>query len=322
MSRDNQGTKNISVKLADLPDFELIQSGTGGCAGCPSPMGLRIVGKALGPNSIMVMTPSCAVASIGMLPKSSYAVPVFNVCFASAGASAAGISMALDAQLENGQLTGEKPTVFTWVGDGGTYDIGFQGISAAAERNDDFIHFCYNNEAYSNTGVQRSGATPQYASTTTTPAGKTERKKNMPLLMLDHRVAYVATASIAYPQDFYRKVAKAKEIKGFRYIELHAPCGPGWKFAASDTVELGKLAVKTGAWQLWEAEKGKVTVNTPTLQLAEGKLQPAPLEEYLKKQGRFAQLIKSAGKDAAIAQLSDEIRADLAELLKRAERPE
>lgn len=314
----NNNAKAISVKLGDMPDFELIQSGTGGCAGCPSPMGLRIVGKALGPNSIMVMTPSCAVASIGMLPKSSYAVPVFNVCFASAGASAAGISGALDAQLESGQLEGEKPTVFTWVGDGGTYDIGFQGISAAAERNDDFIHFCYNNEAYSNTGVQRSGATPKYASTTTTPAGKAERKKNMPLLMLEHQAAYVATASIAYPQDFYRKVARAKEIKGFRYIELHAPCGPGWKFPGSDTVELGKLAVKTGAWQLWEAENGKMTVSSPTLQLAEGKMELTPLEEYLKRQGRFAHLLKSGEKDAAIREMSAEIRSDLAELLKRA----
>lgn len=306
-----------NVKLADMPAYELVKSGTGGCAGCPSPMGLRIVGKALGPNSIMVMTPSCAVASIGVMPKSCYEVPVLNVCFASAGASAAGISMSLDAQLKNGALSGEKPTVFTWVGDGGTYDIGFQGISAAAERNDDFIHFCYNNEAYSNTGVQRSGATPKYATTTTTPAGKEAQKKNVPLLMLEQRVAYVATASLAYPLDFYRKIQKAKSIKGFKYIELHAPCGPGWKFAGSDTVELARLAVKSGAWLLWEGEHGKLTLNAPTKQLAEGKMPCADLEDYLKAQGRFAHIMKSPEKDAIIEEMKGEIRREMDFMLGR-----
>ncbi len=311
---------SISAKLTDLPDYELIQKGTGACAGCPSPMGLRIVGKALGTNAIMVMTPSCAVASIGMMPKSCYDVPTLNVCFASAGASAAGISGALDVQIAKGLIPGPKPVVFNWVGDGGTYDIGFQGISAAAERNDDFIHFCYNNEAYSNTGVQRSGATPLHAATTTTPSGKNEGKKNMPLLMLDHAPAYVATASIAYPQDFYKKVAKAKEIKGFRYIELHAPCGPGWKFPASETVEIGRLAVKTGAWALWEAEEGRLTISRPTLQLAEGKTKPSPLADYLKVQGRFAALMKGAGKEQAIAAMAQSIEKELAELLARSKR--
>jgi pyruvate ferredoxin oxidoreductase beta subunit len=310
-------TKNISTRLADLPDYELVQSGTGACAGCPSPMGLRSVGKALGPNAIMVMTPSCAVASLGMLPKSCGDVPVFNVCFAAAGASAAGISGALDAQLAKGILAGPKPVVFNWVGDGGTYDIGFQGISAAAERNDDFIHFCYNNEAYSNTGVQRSGATPRYAATTTTPAGKEESKKNLPLLMLEHRPAYVATASIAYPRDFYRKVARAREIKGFRYIELHAPCGPGWKFPASETVAIGRLAVKTGAWALWEAAAGELELNTPTLQLAEGKMKREPLEEYLRSQGRFAGLMKRRDREAAVAEMALTIEKELAGLLAR-----
>jgi pyruvate ferredoxin oxidoreductase beta subunit len=306
-----------ATKLADMPDYELVQSGTGGCAGCPSPMGLRILGKALGPNAIMVMTPSCAVASIGVMPKSCYAVPVFNVCFASAAASAAGISMALDAQLEKGELTGEKPTVFTWVGDGGTYDIGFQGISAAAERDDDFIHFCYNNEAYSNTGVQRSGATPKYASTTTTPAGKTANKKNAALLMLEQRASYVATASLAYPLDFYRKVEKAKSIKGFKYIELHAPCGPGWKFAASDTVTVGRMAVKSGAWMLWEGEKGKLTINTPSKQLAEGKMPRTSLEEYLRVQGRFAHIFKSQDKEAIIQEMEAEITREMQFMLAR-----
>ncbi|HHW02158.1 MAG TPA: hypothetical protein GXX35_05040 [Thermoanaerobacterales bacterium] len=130
----------MSVTIKDLPDVEYVFPGAAACAGCPSTIALRIVGKALGENAIMIMTPSCAVASIGPLPKSCYTISVLNICFASAGASAAGLTMVLDALYEKGRLKGEKPTVFNWAGDGGTYDIGFQDISAAAERNDDFIH--------------------------------------------------------------------------------------------------------------------------------------------------------------------------------------
>ena len=321
MVRENTNTWTPgtgSEKLAEMPDYEMVLRGTGACAGCPSPMGLRIVGKALGPDSIMVLTPSCTVASTGMLPKSCFDIPVLNCCFASAGASAAGISGALDVQIAKGAIPGPKPVVFNWIGDGGTYDIGFQGISAAAERNDDFIHFCYNNEAYSNTGMQRSGATPRYASTTTTPAGKTENKKNLPLMMLEHGCAYVATASVAYPQDLYRKVVKARDIKGFRYIEVHAPCGPGWKFPSDQTVEMGRLAVRTGAWALWEAEGGKLTLNAPTLQLAEGKAVRVPLENYLKAQGRFDTVMKSPDKDKLIEEMERDIQKELGILLNRA----
>lgn len=309
----------MSVKLKDFSENEFVISGSAACAGCPSVMALRVVGKALGENAIMIMTPSCAVASIGLLPKSCYSVPTLNICFASAGASAGGMSLALDALYEKGRLQGEKPTVFNWVGDGGTYDIGFQGISAAAERNDDFIHFCYNNEAYSNTGVQRSGATPIYATTTTTPFGKEVNRKNLPLLMLEHRIPYVATASLAYPMDLYRKVAKAKSIKGFKYIEVHAPCYPGWKFAASDTVQMSRLAVKSGTWMLWEGEYGKLTLNNPTALYAQGKASTIPVEEYIGCQGRYAHLMKSPEKDTYLAELEEEVKRGLTFMAGRAE---
>ena len=307
-----------SEKYADMPDYEMVLKGTGACAGCPSPMALRIVGKALGPDSIMVLTPSCTVASTGMMPDSCFDVPVLNCCFASAGASAAGISGALDAQIAKGILPAPKPVVFTWIGDGGAYDIGFQGLSAAAERNDDFIYFCYNNEAYSNTGMQRSGATPKYASTTTTPAGKTENKKNMPLLMLEHASAYVATASVAYPLDLYRKAVKARDIKGFRYIEVHAPCCPGWKFPNDETVEIGRLAVNSGAWALWEAEEGRLSMSAPTRQIAEGKRETLPLEDYLKAQGRFDTVIKSPDKEKIIREMERGIQRELRNLVEKA----
>ncbi|MEL7564423.1 MAG: thiamine pyrophosphate-dependent enzyme [Dehalobacterium sp.] len=309
----------MSVKIKDFSDVEYVVSGSAACAGCPSTMALRIVGKALGKNAIMLMTPSCAVASIGLLPKSCYSLPTLNICFASAGASAGGLTLALDALYKKGRLQGEKPTVFNWVGDGGTYDIGLQGISAAAERNDDFIHFCYNNEAYSNTGVQRSGATPIHAVTTTTPLGKEVHRKNMPLLMLDHCIPYVATASLAYPMDLYRKVAKAKSIKGFKYIEIHAPCYPGWKFAASDTVKMSRMAVKSGAWLLWEAENGKLTLNNPTALYAQGKAELIPVEQYIEGQGRYAHLMKSPEKESFLTDIREEIKRDLKFMAGRAE---
>ena len=298
-----------------MPDYEMVNKGTGACAGCPSPMGLRIVGKALGPDTVCVMTPSCTVASTGMMPKSCFDIPILNCAFASAAASASGISGAYDAMIEKGVLAGPKPTVITWIGDGGTYDIGLQGLSAAAERNEDFIYFCYNNEAYGNTGMQRSGATPLHAVTTTTPSGKTEKKKNVPLLMLEHDCAYVATASVAYPQDLYRKVSKARDIKGFRYIEIHSPCGPGWKIPWSETVDMGKRAVKSGSWALWETDNGKLIINPPTLQIAQGKVMPTSLEEYLKLQGRFDIVTKSPDSESIIADMKASIQKDLHRLL-------
>lgn len=301
----------MSAKINDLSNVEYVLPGSAACAGCPSAMALNIVGKALGEKAIMVMTPSCAVASIGLPPKSCYSIPVLNICFASAGASAGAISAALDILIEKGRIKDEKPTVFNWAGDGGTYDIGLQGISAAAERNDDFIHFCYNNEAYSNTGMQRSGATPLYAVTTTTPQGKEVRRKNVPLIMLEHRIPYAATASLAYPMDLYRKVEKAKRTKGFKYIEILAPCYTGWRFSASDTVKMSRLAVKSGAWLLWESEYGKLTLNSPTDLIAQGKMEPTPIVEYIKGQGRYSQLMKSEQKEERLKAIQEDILHEL-----------
>ncbi len=304
------------AKIKDLSDFELVKAGSGACAGCPSTIALRIVGKALGENSIMLMTPSCAVASIGLLPKTCYDVPVQNICFAAAGASGGGAALALDVLARKGRIK-DKPTVFNWTGDGGTYDIGFQGISAAAERNDDYIQFCYNNEAYSNTGVQRSGATPRYAVTTNTPLGKESGKKNMALLMLDHQIPYVATASLAYPMDLYRKVEKAKNIKGFRYIEILAPCHPGWKLNQNETIRYSRLAVKTKSWLLWEAENGKVELNNPTKNLLTGKAEAEPLESYISGQGRFKHIMKSPDKESFLQQIAADNEAGIKLLLQR-----
>jgi pyruvate ferredoxin oxidoreductase beta subunit len=188
-------------------------------------------------------------------------------------------------------------------------------LSAAAERNDNFIFFCYNNEAYSNTGVQRSGATPAYAVTTTTPGGKKENKKNMPLLMLDHRIPYMATASVAYPADLYDKVLKAKGTKGFKYIEIFAPCYPGWKFESKDMIKLARLAVRSGINLLWEAENGSITgFSGPTKSLMEGG-NLRGLEEYLGAQGRFQHVMTPERKEVFLQGVEAEVRAEMA-LLK------
>ncbi len=309
----------MATNIKNLPAEEFVLSGNGACGGCPATLALRIVGKALGSNAIMILTPSCSVASMGMTPKTAYQWPSLNVCFATAGSSAAGVSYALEALQAKGKIEGELPTVFNWVGDGGTYDIGFQALSAAAERNDNYIHFCYNNEAYSNTGVQRSGATPRYSYTTTTPLGKMQPKKNLPLLMLDHNIPYVATASLAFPGDLYDKVVKAKSLPGFKYIEIFAPCYTGWQFPASDTIELSRLAVKTGAWLLWEAEYGKMVFSPPTERIITGKSQRQPIDQYLGRQGRFAKLLKDETADTKIAEIQGDIDREMEFMRKRAE---
>ncbi len=306
------------MKIKELSSTEYIIPGTGACAGCPSTTGLRIIGKALGDNALAFLTPSCAVASMGLTPKTCYTFPAMNICFASAGASAGAASMALDALHRKGKMKGEKPVVFNWVGDGGTYDIGLQGLSAAAERNDDFIHFCYNNEAYSNTGNQRSGATPRHALTTTSPLGKEIGQKNVPLIMLEHRPPYVATASLAYPMDLYRKVEKAKNISGFRYIEIHMPCCTSWRFPPADTIKMSKLAVQTGSWLLWEGEYGKINLNGVTDSLAQGRRKPKPVEEYIEPQGRFSTMIKSPEKEQYLTQIKDNIKRELEFMAGRA----
>jgi len=308
----------MTTSIKNLPDTELVLSGNGACGGCPATMALRIVGKALGPNAIMLLTPSCSVASMGMTPKLGYNWPCINVCFATAGSSASGITHALEIMQEKGRLKGELPTVFSWVGDGGTYDIGFQALSAAAERNDNMIFFCYNNEAYSNTGVQRSGATPRGSYTTTTPTGKRQPKKNMALLMVEHHIPYVATATVAYPGDLYDKVVKAKSIRGMKYIEILAPCYLGWQFDMPETVQMSRMAVRSGAWLLWEAENGKIIFNNPTSAIIGGKKAPEPVDEYLFKQGRFKRLLQGSDALQRIAEIQEDINREIAFMRERA----
>lgn len=274
------------MKISEVPAEEFLLPGNAACHGCGSSMCLRTVLKALGKNTVLVVPASCTSVYQGMFPGSAIDVPVFNTVFAASASTASGIRASLE-------MKGIDATVVVWAGDGGTYDIGLQALSAAAERNEDMIYICYNNEMYSNTGVQRSGATPYGAWTTTTQGGKKEHRKDVAELMVSHEIPYVATASAGYLTDLYRKVRKAKRKSGFRYVEILTPCPPGWKFPASRTVEIGRLAVKSGMWILYEYEDGEFRLTGVSRAIAEGKREMADVEDYLLSQGRFSHLSRN-----------------------------
>jgi len=273
------------VTIKELPKEEYLLKGHAACPGCGPAISLRLLFKALG-NKIILVVPACCTTVIqGPYPFSSSAVPLQNILFESTAASASGIVAALhQRKLEDIMVVG-------WAGDGGTVDIGIQALSGAAERETNFIYICYDNEAYGNTGMQRSGATPYGAWTTTTPSGKRERKKDMPLIMAAHRIPYVATACPSYPVDFVNKLRKAKETKGTKYIHLLAPCPTGWRYDTSKTVEMGRLAVQTGLWALFEIESGQFKLNPPSDRLVD-KARRKSVKEYLTLQGRFRHLIE------------------------------
>jgi pyruvate ferredoxin oxidoreductase beta subunit len=274
------------LAIKDLPIDECYIPGSAACPGCPATMAMRTVFKAIGKNMIMVV-PACCTAVIESLhPNTSFDIPTMNIAFEAAAAGASGIEAALRQQRK------DDTTVVAWAGDGGTYDIGIQALSGALERETNFIYICYNNQIYSNTGIQRSGATPYGAWTTTTVGGKTEFRKEMGEIIMAHHIPYAAQTCIAYPEDLYNKVKKAKSIKGPKYIEIMAPCPPGWRFGMEKTVEMGKMAVETGAWALYEYENDKMKFNGKSKLILEGKLKRKPIEDWIKYQGRFSHLFK------------------------------
>ena len=263
------------IKAKELLD-QYLQSGHGCCPGCAMPIVLRTIFHALGEKTIAAITAGCFGTISGIFPASPIKIPAYNTPFPSAGAAGSGIRAALDIQGDT------ETTVVAVAGDGGTFDIGIQAISAAAERNDDYIFICYDNEAYMNTGIQRSSATPWGSWTTTTPPPelKAQPKKDIVQIMAAHRVPYVATASIAYPDDFVRKIRKAKETRGFKFFYAFSPCPVGWRFPSEVTIRLARLAVQAKVFPLYEVENGdRYTLNVEP----EG----IPVSEYLRPQGRF-----------------------------------
>jgi len=275
---------NFMSKLVELfSKEEYILKGNASCPGCGAALLLRYVLKALGKKTILVIPACCTSVIAGPYPKTCFNIPVMHIAFAASAATASGIAEALEI------VNKKDVNVVVWAGDGGTVDIGLQGLSGAAERGHNMFYICYDNEAYMNTGIQRSGSTPIGAWTTTTPGGNTTPKKDLPSIMIAHRIPYIATGSPAYPQDLVMKIKKAKKIEGFKYIHLHSPCPPGWRFDASKTIEVARLAVLTGVWVLYEVENGVFRLTGPSRKLID-KSKRKPVREYLKLQGRFKHL--------------------------------
>jgi len=263
------------VKLEE----EFLSSGHFACPGCGETLAFRHVLKALGRNVAVITTAGCGSVVDGYWPLSASKVPFFHCSFGTAAATAAGLKAGLE-------MIGDRTTtVLAWAGDGGTFDIGFQSLSGAAERNEDILYCCYDNEAYMNTGIQRSSATPKGSWTTTTPVQnlKEEPKKDIDAILAAHRIPYLATASLAFPEDLARKVKKAKRTKGTRFIHILVPCPPGWRFQSDLTIRLSRLAVETRAFPLFEVDHGvRYQLNPMPKKI--------PVKEYVRLQGRFSHL--------------------------------
>ncbi|RLF27676.1 MAG: pyruvate synthase subunit beta [Thermoplasmata archaeon] len=272
------------MAIKDFPIEEYVLPGSAACPGCPATIALRIVLKALGKKTVMIVPACCTAVIESLYPHTSFNIPVMNIAFEAAAAGAAGVEAALR------KLGKNDVTVLAWAGDGGTYDIGLQALSGALERETNFIYICYNNQIYSNTGIQRSGATPYAAWTTTTVGGKKEFRKEMGDIIRAHHIPYSAQTCISYPDDLYNKVKKAKEIEGPKYIEILTPCPPGWRFSMEKTVEMGRLAVETGVWALYECKNDVVTFNGKSRLILENKIKRVPIEEWMRPQGRFKHL--------------------------------
>ncbi len=276
-----------------IPREELLDPGHLACPGCAAPLAMKLALKALGPDTVVVLPACCWSIIAGPWPQTSLHVPLYHTAFETGASVAAGIKAALE-------MRGDTHTqVMAWAGDGGTFDIGLQALSGAAERNEDIIYCCYDNEAYMNTGIQRSSATPWGAWTTTSPAGhpKSHPKKDILSILAAHRIPYAATASVAHPVDLIEKVKKAKGIRGTRFLHILAPCPPGWKTESDETIELARMAVANRIFPLLEVEGGsrwRFTTDHPG----------DPVEPYIRRQGRFRHL-----SEEDIARIQEEVDA-------------
>ncbi|MEJ2738914.1 MAG: pyruvate synthase subunit PorB [Dehalococcoidia bacterium] len=280
---------NTTVKIGKqtLDAKEYLARGHRACLGCGEELAVRLVCKALGEDVIIVNATGCSEIVASQFPYTSFEVPWIHTLFENTAAVASGIEVGIKALKRKGGYP-EEAKVVAMAGDGATADIGLQALSGALERGNNLLYVCFDNEAYMNTGIQRSSSTPYGASTTTSPAGSKSigqktKKKNLPAIVAAHDIPYVATASPSFPFDLLKKVEKAKKVDGPSYLHVLAVCPTGWRCGADTTIEMGRLAVRTGIFPLYEIENGKFTLNVDTPQLK-------PVEDYLKAQGRFRHL--------------------------------
>lgn len=289
-------TKDIAAK----PDLFL--SGHRACAGCGPATVLRLIMKATRGPTIVTEATGCMEVVSSIYPYTSWAVPWLHTAFETAASNASGIEAALKVMKKKKRIKQEHVDVIAFAGDGGTYDIGIQALSGAVERGHDFLFVLYDNEAYMNTGIQRSGGTPHGAATTTSPAGsvipgKLEYKKPIANIMVAHDIPYVATASPYYWKDLLTKVRKGLEVEGPAFLHVFAPCPRGWRSDSAKSIEYSKLAVETCVFPVWESVNGQCQLSTPSRLVALAPQKKKPVTEYLKGQGRFRHMFKPQGKE-------------------------
>jgi pyruvate ferredoxin oxidoreductase beta subunit len=301
--------KFTSKEFTQIP--EKFMSGHRACAGCGPAIALRLVMKAARGPIIATNATGCMEVVSTIYPYTAWSIPWIHTAFETAAANAAGIETALKILKKKGRINDEHVDVVAFAGDGGTFDIGFQGLSGAVERGHDFLYVLYDNEAYMNTGIQRSGGTPKGAWTTTSPAGKvipgkTENKKPIADIMVAHEMPYVATASISHWKDMVIKARKGMEVNGPAFLHVFAPCPRGWRSESAKSVEISGLAVQTCIFPLWEAIYGEYKLSTPSKVIAQHPEKKIPVEEYLKTQRRFRHLFKPENK-----QLLEDIQSEV-----------
>ncbi len=305
-------TNVVRVGKHSIPVEESLAPGHRACLGCGEELAVRLISKILGKDVIIVNATGCTEIVSSPFPYTSWNVPWIHSLFENTAAVASGIESGLKA-LERKRKQSSTAKVVAMAGDGATADIGIQALSGALERGHNFIYICFDNEAYMNTGIQRSSSTPFGASTTTSPAGKVSIgqqtwKKNMPAIVAAHDIPYVATACPSYPFDMINKIDKAKAVNGPSYIHILAVCPTGWRTATDSAIELGRLAVRTGIFPIYEIEEGKYTLNIDPPELR-------PVEEYLKLQGRFRHLSSDM-----VATIQERVDSEYAKLKSRVAR--
>ena len=291
---------------------ELLSAGHRACQGCGEVLGVRLMCKALGENTVIASATGCMEIVTSMFPTTAWEVPWIHVAFENAAAVASGVEAGLKGLRKKGKIDDRYIKVVGMAGDGGTMDIGMQALSGAMERGHDMLFVCFDNEAYMNTGIQRSSGTPMGASTTTAPAGKVSSgqktwKKNMAEIMVAHGVPYVATACPSYPLDFIRKVEKAKNIKGPSYIHCFTVCPTGWRCGSHLAIAMGRLAVESGVFPLYEVENGKYKISS------EMPKKLKPVKDYFKAQGRFRHL-----GEAEIQKIQKKVESEYQKILDKA----
>jgi pyruvate ferredoxin oxidoreductase beta subunit len=272
---------NTTELRAKQPRFRGLESGHRACLGCGEALAARLVTESAGPDVMIANATGCLEIFTTPWPESAWRVPWLHSLFENTGAVASGMEAALKAQ-------GKSTKVLAFGGDGGTFDIGFQALSGMLERGHNVLYVCFDNEAYMNTGIQRSSSTPHAAMTTTSPPGKERMgkrhlKKDIISIVAAHHIPYAATSSVAYPSDIRKKVRRAIAVEGPTFLQIHCPCPLGWGHEGNESIEIARLAVQTGLFPIIELERGGLAGAMPLRH-------PKPVEDYLKKQQRFRHL--------------------------------